>query len=181
MSANLPLAPPHKLEVQISSVCALLKAREDIRPGCCWPLHGRAAVSPTRSALLRAWLAARPAAVARVARSNMGCGGSTAIHQIEAKEAEEVLVAVVPDGGPHQETKETPLVPHFGPSHMKQQNVSSLFKGKHAMLTYQWDAQEKVKAVRNLLQSHGVPTWMDIDGKPAPCSDVCLLPAPPRA
>ena len=36
--------------------------------------------------------------------------------------------------------------------------------GKHAMLSYQWDNQDEVIHVRDMLNGRGVPTWMDVDG-----------------
>ena len=38
------------------------------------------------------------------------------------------------------------------------------FPGKHAMLSYQWDIQEKVVMARKRLEELGVPCWQDIDG-----------------
>ena len=35
---------------------------------------------------------------------------------------------------------------------------------KHAMLSYQWDDQDRVIAARQTLTRLGVPCWMDIDG-----------------
>ena len=103
----------------------------------------------------------------------MGCGASTAVRQTETgTEAAGALVAVVPDGGPHQGAPApSPAAAHGDGSKQQQEAnkekeevLASLFGGKHAMLTYQWDTQEQVKAVRELLKSHGIPTWMDIDG-----------------
>jgi hypothetical protein len=36
-------------------------------------------------------------------------------------------------------------------------------EGKHAMLSYQWDHQSQVLEVRRLLESLGVPCWIDVD------------------
>ena len=38
------------------------------------------------------------------------------------------------------------------------------FPGKHAMLSYQWDIQDKVVRARKRLEELGVPCWQDIDG-----------------
>eukprot|EP01137_Pigoraptor_chileana_P000573 Opistho-2@36966 len=35
---------------------------------------------------------------------------------------------------------------------------------KHVMLSYQWNSQELVKRVYELLKTYGVPVWMDIEG-----------------
>eukprot|EP01047_Picozoa_sp_COSAG01_P042919 COSAG01_NODE_3777_length_5704_cov_34.622658_1_plen_190_part_00 len=124
----------------------------------------------------------------------MGCGGSTAVHQAETKGTVGELVAVVPDGSPHQGTP-TPspaaaAVAHNDDSNKKQEVSTNkedeyvlprLFGDKHAMLTYQWDSQEQVQTVRSLLKSRGIPTWMDIDGyaarmcHPFCCEPFCLL------
>ena len=39
----------------------------------------------------------------------------------------------------------------------------SVFRGKHAMLSYQWDHQPHVLEVRRMLESVGVPCWIDVD------------------
>ena len=39
-----------------------------------------------------------------------------------------------------------------------------LFGTQHCMFSYNWAAQEHVKAVREQVRQAGVPTWMDIDG-----------------
>eukprot|EP01046_Picozoa_sp_COSAG06_P059558 COSAG06_NODE_12358_length_1391_cov_1.183437_1_plen_360_part_10 len=62
--------------------------------------------------------------------------------------------------------------PHFGDGKPKSKRdresaTSSntlLPAGKHAMLSYQWDDQQKVIAARKSLAKLGVSTWMDIDG-----------------
>ena len=36
--------------------------------------------------------------------------------------------------------------------------------GKHAFLSYQWDVQDQVKAIKSLLNDRNVKCWMDIDG-----------------
>lgn len=36
--------------------------------------------------------------------------------------------------------------------------------GKHAFLSYQWDVQEQVKEIKELLNARQVKCWMDIDG-----------------
>merc|ERR1719272_2517835 len=41
---------------------------------------------------------------------------------------------------------------------------SLLPDGKHAFLSYQWDVQEQVKAIKTLLNERNVKCWMDIDG-----------------
>ena len=126
----------------------------------------------------------------------MGCGGSTAVHQTgTGGEAVGGLVAVVPDG-PHQGVPpaQSPAAAH-GVTKQQQEAVANkeadkglaiLFGSKHLMLTYQWDTQEQVKAVRELLKSHGIPTWMDIDGYtylfcPPLLQLFCLLSAPHHA
>eukprot|EP01052_Picozoa_sp_SAG31_P018719 SAG31_NODE_1338_length_8731_cov_14.189643_1_plen_1748_part_10 len=62
---------------------------------------------------------------------------------------------------------------HFGSgrkeSPAKRRNTSAPRKGflptnKHAMVSYQWDDQERVIATRETLTRLGVPCWMDIDG-----------------
>ena len=56
-------------------------------------------------------------------------------------------------------------VPHQGSSGAGDTaQVASLFGSKHVILSYQWDVQEEVKAVRDVMKAMGVPTWMDIDG-----------------
>ena len=67
--------------------------------------------------------------------------------------------AAYPTKGPHQgKSTEQPTTPQVVDS------ISALFGGKHAILSYQWDVQEHVVAVRELLKKRGIPTWMDIDG-----------------
>lgn len=39
----------------------------------------------------------------------------------------------------------------------------SIFDGRHAMLSYQWDAQEQVLQTRQQLEAMGVPCWIDVD------------------
>jgi len=36
--------------------------------------------------------------------------------------------------------------------------------GKHAFLSYQWDVQEQVREIKDLLKQQNVKCWMDIDG-----------------
>ena len=36
--------------------------------------------------------------------------------------------------------------------------------GKHAMLSYQWNVQEEVKHIEEIMKKHNVKCWMDIDG-----------------
>ena len=61
--------------------------------------------------------------------------------------------------------------PHFGTkqpqSAAKAKRTSRkglLPADKHAMISYQWDDQERVIAARETLNHMGVPCWMDIDG-----------------
>lgn len=42
--------------------------------------------------------------------------------------------------------------------------VPLLPDGKHAFLSYQWDIQEQVKTIKELLNTRNVKCWMDIDG-----------------
>jgi hypothetical protein len=42
-------------------------------------------------------------------------------------------------------------------------NLEMVFKGKHAMLSYQWDHQAQVLRARQMLESMGVPCWIDVD------------------
>ena len=63
--------------------------------------------------------------------------------------------------------------PHFGTAKQQQAQRSKpkaaprkglLPANKHAMISYQWDDQERVIAARKTLTKLGVPCWMDIDG-----------------
>ena len=62
--------------------------------------------------------------------------------------------------------------PHFGTGKQRAQRSKpkpALRKGllpanKHAMISYQWDDQDRVIAARETLNRLGVPCWMDIDG-----------------
>jgi hypothetical protein len=36
--------------------------------------------------------------------------------------------------------------------------------GKHVMLSYNWNSQDIVEKVYNILNDAGIPTWMDIHG-----------------
>ena len=80
----------------------------------------------------------------------MGCAQSTAVQQVQNEKV----------GGPHQGVDHK----QQDPDPNKEKVLTKLFGGKHAILTYQWDVQEQVKAVRELLNAQGIPTWMDIDG-----------------
>ena len=59
--------------------------------------------------------------------------------------------------------------PHFGaisgagPS-LSLAELSADDSGPHVMLSYQWDIQEQVVAVRQRLMKKNIKTWMDIDG-----------------
>jgi hypothetical protein len=59
-------------------------------------------------------------------------------------------------------------IPHFGakqPRQRKQRTSKGLLPGsKWAMISYQWDDQDRVVAARETLAILGVPCWMDIDG-----------------
>ena len=35
---------------------------------------------------------------------------------------------------------------------------------KHTMLSYNWDSQKQVLAIKQALQAHGIRCWMDVDG-----------------
>lgn len=51
--------------------------------------------------------------------------------------------------------------PHHGSNHQADAVLDSgTTAEKHAMLSYQWDSQEKVKCVRTLLNAKGQKTWM---------------------
>ena len=62
--------------------------------------------------------------------------------------------------------------PHFGtnqprkskPVCKQELRAGLLPPNKHAMISYQWDEQERVIAARETLAKLGVPCWMDIDG-----------------
>ena len=62
--------------------------------------------------------------------------------------------------------------PHFGTGKQLAQRVKAksapkkglLPPNKHAMISYQWDDQERVVAARETLTKLGVPCWMVIDG-----------------
>ena len=59
--------------------------------------------------------------------------------------------------------------PHFGTKQATQRDKPAPRKGplpanKHAMISYQWDDQERVAAARETLTRLGIPCWMDIDG-----------------
>merc|ERR1719272_1902147 len=41
---------------------------------------------------------------------------------------------------------------------------SLLPDGKHAFLSYQWDVQEQVKEIKEILNERNVKCWMDVDG-----------------
>ena len=41
-------------------------------------------------------------------------------------------------------------------------------QGKHIMFSYQWDAQEEVKAAHALMQKKKIPVWMDVSGEDSP-------------
>ena len=61
----------------------------------------------------------------------------------------------------------TGIMPHHGGSTCTSgttDEMITLFGTKHAILSYQWDVQEEVKMVQDLMKAKGVPTWMDIDG-----------------
>eukprot|EP01045_Picozoa_sp_COSAG04_P015047 COSAG04_NODE_1165_length_7994_cov_50.104370_5_plen_337_part_00 len=65
----------------------------------------------------------------------------------------------------------TVVKPHFSAvdsGGSKAERLKALFGGKHCMLSYNWAVQEQVKAARTEVGAAGVPTWMDIDGEPAP-------------
>ena len=74
-----------------------------------------------------------------------------------------VVDAELSSGSPHE-------VPHFGDGKARKPSVEGPaaapleVAGKHAMLSYQWDNQDEVVRVRDLLNQRGIPTWMDIDG-----------------
>jgi hypothetical protein len=59
--------------------------------------------------------------------------------------------------------------PHFSaggdpPKPALKDRFQRLFGTQHCMFSYNWAAQEHVKAVREQVRQAGVPTWMDIDG-----------------
>ena len=64
--------------------------------------------------------------------------------------------------------------PHFGTRETREQMTGApkrsrlksglLPPGKHAMLSYQWDVQDRVITARHTLTQLGVPCWLDIDG-----------------
>ncbi len=62
------------------------------------------------------------------------------------------------------------LRPHFGigsnqvPPPQLTGRRAIIPKGKHAMLSYQWDHQTTVSKAHKALRAHGVKCWMDIDG-----------------
>jgi hypothetical protein len=58
--------------------------------------------------------------------------------------------------------------PHFGtfepPQSKPVPRKGLLPANKHAMISYQWDDQDRVIAARKTLTKLGVTCWMDIDG-----------------
>jgi hypothetical protein len=57
--------------------------------------------------------------------------------------------------------------PHFGVPMRKEGQgkalaKSDIFRGKHVMLSYAWDSQPQVVAIKQALQAHGIPCWMDM-------------------
>lgn len=62
--------------------------------------------------------------------------------------------------------------------------LAKMFRGRHAMLSYQWDVQKKASLVNKLLTAKGIPCWQDIDGgmnvdiydssEPLPPPSLCL-------
>eukprot|EP01047_Picozoa_sp_COSAG01_P092994 COSAG01_NODE_24229_length_786_cov_0.775837_1_plen_169_part_00 len=62
--------------------------------------------------------------------------------------------------------------------------LAKMFRGRHAMLSYQWDVQKKASLVNKLLTAKGIPCWQDIDGgmnvdiydssEPLPLPSLCL-------
>eukprot|EP01045_Picozoa_sp_COSAG04_P003344 COSAG04_NODE_135_length_23774_cov_40.993918_7_plen_329_part_00 len=70
-----------------------------------------------------------------------------------------------------QDRPSTAVKPHFGAADSggsKAERLKALFGGKHCMFSYNWAVQEQVKAARTEVGAAGIPTWMDIDGDPAP-------------
>ena len=45
-------------------------------------------------------------------------------------------------------------------SAFRSSGVTSLFNGRHAMLSYQWDVQSEVLSAYDRLMAKGVPCWM---------------------
>ena len=49
-------------------------------------------------------------------------------------------------------------------SNSSNNNNSLLPSNKHAFLSYQWNVQDKVLRLKNMLNQRGLNCWMDIDG-----------------
>ena len=82
-----------------------------------------------------------------------------------------------------QDPPSTVVKPHFGVADSggsKAERFKALFGGKHCMFSYNWAVQEQVKAARSEVGAAGVPTWMDIDGEPAPSDELPLFSEPHR-
>eukprot|EP01043_Picozoa_sp_COSAG02_P007668 COSAG02_NODE_233_length_27847_cov_20.383055_23_plen_304_part_00 len=88
----------------------------------------------------------------------------------EADDADDVkaaLIALVMEkaGFSDSETvakdRDTPVSAHYGTANVAVAQAG-LFGDKHAILSYQWDAQALVVAARDMLNKKGIPTWMDI-------------------
>ena len=43
-------------------------------------------------------------------------------------------------------------------------DVAKVFRGRHAMISYQWDSQEIAKDVYRRLEDVGIKLWMDVSG-----------------
>eukprot|EP01047_Picozoa_sp_COSAG01_P050640 COSAG01_NODE_5138_length_4460_cov_2.442559_3_plen_533_part_00 len=117
----------------------------------------------------------------------MGCAQSTtAVQQVRNEEVKGGLVEVVPSEGPHQgaeQPQDRTQQEQDKVSKEREEVFTKLFRGKHAMLSYQLDVQQQVKAVRELLKAQGIPTWMHTDGYgnlyATVCSSARVMSHPP--
>eukprot|EP01046_Picozoa_sp_COSAG06_P021451 COSAG06_NODE_1614_length_8932_cov_4.428507_1_plen_1634_part_10 len=85
---------------------------------------------------------------------------------MEATAPKDAVIQLIHDAVGARKTQDDR--PHFGEkmrqSTSKKPPSGILPAGKHAMISYQWDDQERVTAARQSLTKLGVPCWMDVDG-----------------
>ena len=136
-----------------------------------------AAVEDRSLALLRAELAPLKMGALQKRALAAGADADAVDEALDAEDVKATLTELIVKGdstaAPKPALDQAPDDrPHFGTGkqHAQRTNPKSaprkghLPPNKHAMISYQWDDQERVVAARETLTKLGVPCWMVIDG-----------------